>query len=218
MFCLKNISVQTNVSHIMYGTTGDRTDNLCFILKVLFLLNYRSIPTWIQFIVELGYFIEMTDYRSNFEKTILFENCSCFLKRTYRISVECPRIFQCLISIPADNWVRQIDGDLPFQLFLSALLSLVISKTGRSERSVRALRDGADVVREAVGSQFCVRICYVPNIKMKMRLRSRSVHNAKTKNIQPHLNVRRRDASWVACQEAWKTLSERGLCYWHNHR
>jgi len=34
---------------------------------------------------------------------------------------------------------------------LSALLSLVISMTGRSERSARALRDGADVVREAIG-------------------------------------------------------------------
>jgi len=36
--------------------------------------------------------------------------------------------------------------------FLSALLSLVISKTGRSERSARALHDGADVVREAIGN------------------------------------------------------------------
>ena len=47
---------------------------------------------------------------------------------------------------------RQIVGDLPDRFFLSALLSLVISMTGRSERSARALRDGADVVREAVGN------------------------------------------------------------------
>ena len=33
--------------------------------------------------------------------------------------------------------------------------------TGRSERSARALCDGADVVREAIGNQFCVRICYM---------------------------------------------------------
>jgi len=45
-----------------------------------------------------------------------------------------------------------IDGDLPRRFFLSALLSLVISMTGRSERSARALRDGADVVREAIGN------------------------------------------------------------------
>jgi len=45
--------------------------------------------------------------------------------------------------------------------FLSTLLSLVISMTGRSERSARALRDGADVVREAIGNHFCVRICYM---------------------------------------------------------
>jgi hypothetical protein len=47
---------------------------------------------------------------------------------------------------------RQIVGDLPGRFFLSALLSLVISMTGRSERSARALRDGADVVREAIGN------------------------------------------------------------------
>jgi len=47
---------------------------------------------------------------------------------------------------------RQIVGDLPRRFFLSALLSLVISMTGRSERSTRALRDGADVVREGIGN------------------------------------------------------------------
>ena len=47
---------------------------------------------------------------------------------------------------------RQIVGDLPSRFFLSALLSLVISMTGRSERSARALRDSADVVREAIGN------------------------------------------------------------------
>jgi len=47
---------------------------------------------------------------------------------------------------------QQIVGDLPGRFFLSALLSLVISMTGRSERSARALRDGADVVREAIGN------------------------------------------------------------------
>ena len=47
---------------------------------------------------------------------------------------------------------RQIVGNLPGRFFLSALLSLVISMTGRSERSARALCDGADVVREAIGN------------------------------------------------------------------
>jgi len=47
---------------------------------------------------------------------------------------------------------RRIVSDLPRQFFLSALLSLVISMTGKSERSARALRDGADVVREAIGN------------------------------------------------------------------
>ena len=101
---------------------------------------------------EILLYIEATDYRSNFAKTILFENSFCFSKVSFCISVEFPRIFQCLISIPAGHRIRQIDGDLPRRFFLSALLSLVISMTGRSERSARALRDGADVVREAIGN------------------------------------------------------------------
>ena len=47
---------------------------------------------------------------------------------------------------------RQIVGDLPGWFFWSALLSLVICMTGRSDRSARALRDGADVVQEAIGN------------------------------------------------------------------
>ena len=110
-------------------------------------------------LTEVSLFIERTDYRSNLAKTILFENCSCFSKIPFSVSVESPRIFQCLISIPAGHWVRQIDGDLPRRFFWSALISLVMSKIGRSERSARALRDGADVVREAIGNQFCLWIC-----------------------------------------------------------
>ena len=105
--------------------------------------------------------IEVTDYWSNFAKMILFENCSCFSKIPFSISVESPRILHCLILIPAGHWVRKIDGNLPRRFFLSALLSLVISMTERSEWSTRALRDGADVVREAIGNYFCVRICYM---------------------------------------------------------
>jgi len=142
------------------GTTGNRIDNLCVPLVVLFPISYRRIPMRpYGNLVELGYFIEITDYRSNFAKTILFENCSCFSKIPLSICVGSPRIFQCLISIPAGHWVRQIDGDLPRRFFWSTLISLVISKIGRSERSARALRDGADVVREAIGNQFCLWIC-----------------------------------------------------------
>jgi len=77
------------------------------------------------------------------------------------IPVESPGIFQFLMSISADHWVRQIDGDLPRRWFLSAFLSLVISKTVRSERSARALCDSADVVREIIENPFCVRIYYM---------------------------------------------------------
>ena len=63
-------------------------------------------------------------------KTILFENCSCFSKIPVSISVESPRIFQGLISIPAGHWVRQINGKSsaiyladPFYQHYSALWS-----------------------------------------------------------------------------------------------
>ena len=105
---------------------------------------------WCVGVLQLSWFfvkIEATDNRSNFAETILFENGSCFSKIPYSISVESPRIFQCLISISAGHWVWQIDGHLPRRTFLSALLSLVISMTGRSKRSAKALRHGADVVR-----------------------------------------------------------------------
>ena len=62
--------------------------------------------------------IEATDYQSNFAKTILFENCSCVSRIPFSISVESPRIFQCLISIPAGHWVRQIDGK-PSAIYLA---------------------------------------------------------------------------------------------------
>jgi len=96
-----------------------------------------------------------------FSENDSFRNFSCFSKMPFSISVDSPRIFQCLISIPAGHWVPQIDGDLPRWFFWSALFSLVISMIGRSERSARALREGADVVREAIGNWFCVRICYM---------------------------------------------------------
>ena len=68
--------------------------------------------------------------------------------------MESPRILQGLISIPAVTAFGKstVTSDLPGRFFLSALVSLVISKTGRSERSARTLRDGADVVREAIGN------------------------------------------------------------------
>jgi len=98
----KSKFAQANFFRIVLGTTGNRIDNLCVPLVVLFPISYRRIPMRpYGNLVELGYFIEMTDYWSNFAKTILFENCSCFSKMPFSICVESPRIFQCLISIPA---------------------------------------------------------------------------------------------------------------------
>jgi len=49
---------------------------------------------WCVGVLQLSWFfvkIEATDNRSNFAETILFENCSCFSKIPYSISVESPR-------------------------------------------------------------------------------------------------------------------------------
>ena len=134
------------------------------------------------FIVEVSLFIERTDYRSNVAKTILFENCSCFSKIPFSIS-NLPGYFRVSFRFPQVTEFgkstanrRQIFGDLLGRFFLSKLLSLVIctpyrsschSMTGRSDRSARALRDGADVVRGAKGNQFLrANLLYVPNINM----------------------------------------------------
>jgi len=118
---------------------------------------------WCVGVLQLSWFfvkIEATDNRSNFAETILFENGSCFSKIPYSISVESPRIFQCLISISAGHWVWQIDGHLPRRTFLSALLSLVISMTGRSKRSAKRCAM-ARTSCAVIGNEFCVRICYM---------------------------------------------------------
>jgi len=147
----KNTVYSPQVEERFHSITENRTRNPC-------IRRQFGVPLWYQcvvllyLIVEVSLLIERTDYRSNLAKTILFENCSFFSKIPFSISVESPRIFQGLIPIPTGHWVRQIDGDLPCRFFLSTLLNLVISMTGRSERSARKLRDGAGVAREVIGN------------------------------------------------------------------
>jgi len=94
---------------IFHSINKNRTHNLCVVRQL-------TLPLWYYCVIllygtcEISLFVEATDYRSNLAKTILFENCSCFSKIPFSISVESPRIFQGLISIPAGHWVRQIDG------------------------------------------------------------------------------------------------------------
>jgi len=71
-----------------------RIESTTFVSPVCFLITGNP---------EIFLSIEATDYPSNFAKTILFENCSCFSKIPFSFSVESPRIFQCLISIPAGH-------------------------------------------------------------------------------------------------------------------
>ena len=90
-----------HVKERLHSVTENRTHNLC--------IGTLGVPLWYQcvvlfyFTIEVSLFIERTDYRSNLAKTMLFENCFCFSRIPFSISVESPRIFQGLISIPAGH-------------------------------------------------------------------------------------------------------------------
>jgi len=99
-------------------------------------------------------FIEATDHRSKFAKTIFFENCSCFSKIPFSISVESPRIFQCLISIPAGHWVKQIDGDLP-RWFVS-----FTHPCDQHDRKIRTIHKSRGRRARGYRKLIFVRICY----------------------------------------------------------
>jgi len=95
-------------------------------------------------------FIEATKYRSNFCKNDSFRKLFLFFEITFQyVGGISQDISVSHFDSRRSLWVRHIDGDLPRRFFLSALLSLVISMTGRS---ARALRDGADVVRVSIGN------------------------------------------------------------------
>ena len=98
----KNNMALLQLGERFYSVTKSRTRNLCIDRQL-------GLPLWYQCVVllnvevEVSLFKERTDYRSNFAKTILFENCSCFSKIPFSILVESPRIFQGLILIPAGH-------------------------------------------------------------------------------------------------------------------
>ena len=112
--------------------------------------------------------IEATDYRSIFAKTILFENCSCFIH--FSISVESPTIYQCLISIPAGHWVRQIDGKSSAITWPILFVSFT-QPCDQHDRKIRTICKSAVRWRgrRARGYRkliLCANLLYVPNIKM----------------------------------------------------
>jgi len=90
------------VQELLHIVTENRTHRLCIGGQLVVPLWYQCVVL-LDFETEISLFIERTDYRSNLAKTILFENCYCFSKIPFSISVESPRIFQCLISIPAGH-------------------------------------------------------------------------------------------------------------------
>ena len=98
----KNTVYLLQVEERFHSVTETRTHNLCIGRQLRVLLWYQCVVL-LYVIVEVSLFIERTDYRSNLAKTILFENCSCFSKIPFSISVDSPRRFQGLISIPAGH-------------------------------------------------------------------------------------------------------------------
>jgi len=108
-FDQKNPKYSSQFRELCHSVTENRIHNLCISGQLVVPLWYQCVVL-LEFVTENLLFIERTDYRSNLANMILFENCSCFSKIPFSISVESPRIFHCLISIPAGHWVRQIDG------------------------------------------------------------------------------------------------------------
>ena len=107
-FCKYKVLTTKNTVYLpqakqrFHQITENRTHNLCISTQI-------KVPLWYQCVVLLYTLVEVslsivrTDYRSNLAKTTLFENCSCFSKIPFSISVESPRIFQGLISIPTGH-------------------------------------------------------------------------------------------------------------------
>jgi len=96
--------IQNNLINFYIRISSPGVENTSFILTCGCQHHYATImlSPWQSFKILLN-----TD-RSNFAKTILFENCSCFSKIPFNISAESPWIFQYLISIPAGHWLRPV--------------------------------------------------------------------------------------------------------------
>ena len=99
---IKNQNYFSQVEELFHNVIENRTHNHFIGSQILVPLWYQCVVL-LDFETEISLFIERTDYRSNLAKRILFENCSCFSKIPFSISVESPRIFQGLISIPAGH-------------------------------------------------------------------------------------------------------------------
>ena len=118
---------------------------------------------------EIFLYIEATDYRWNFAKTILFENCSCFSKLPFSISVQSPKIFQCLISIPAGHWsVSSANRRRSTSLILFVSFTQLCDQ---HDRKIWTIRKSAArwCGRRARGYRKLIlraNVLYVPNIKM----------------------------------------------------
>jgi len=152
----------SNLHHLYHRTAGDN-----IVLPVCCLLDYFS---------EILLYIKATDYRSNFAKTILFENCSCFSKIPFSISVESPKHFSVSFRFPQVTEFGKSTVIYLANSFCQLYSALWSAWPIRTIRKSAARWRG----RRARGYRKLIlraNLLYVPNIKMQRRLRSRSVHN-----------------------------------------
>jgi len=149
-FDQKNPNYFREGAELFHSFTANRTHSLCIACQLVVLGHYGTSVLWDFVIYREDWLSIKFGENDSFRKLFLFfENTFQYLGGSSQdISVS---HFDSRRSLSSANR-RQIVGDLPDRFFLAALLSLVISMTGRSERSARALRDGADVVREAIGN------------------------------------------------------------------
>ena len=165
----KNTVYFPQVEERFHSVTKDRTRNLCLGRRLGLPLWYQCVML-LYLIVEVSLFIERTDYRSNLAKTILFENCSCFSKIPFSISVESPRILQGLISIPAGTELGKSTANRRRSTW--PILFVSITQTcDQHDRMIRTIRKSAARWRgrRARGYRKLIlraNLLYAPNIKM----------------------------------------------------
>ena len=144
----------SNPQPLYHPTTGGTTA-----LPVCCLLDCNS---------EIFLYIEATDSRSNFAKTILFENCSCFSKIPFIVSPwNFPGYFSVSFRFPqVTDFGKSTAIYLPDFIFVS-----FTHPSDQQDRKIRTIRKSAARWhgRRARGCWKLIlraNLQYVPNIKM----------------------------------------------------
>ena len=165
----KNYRMSSASGGIFHFVTENRTHNLC-------INGELGLPLWYQCVVllchifEVSLFIERTDYRSNLAKTILFENCSCFSKIPFSISVESPEYFSVSFRFPQVTEFGKSTANRRRSTWPTLFVSIT-QPCDQHDRMIRTIRKSAARWRgrRARGYRQSIlraNLLYVPNITM----------------------------------------------------